>query len=189
MKRTMVFLLAAMAFAVAGTTAFAQASVTTDQSDYPPGSTVQISGSGFQPGETVQLQVVNLTNPSDTGAEHDPWQVTADASRNFQTTWFVTSDEAGATLQLTATGLTSGLTAQTTFTDATKTWVGGSSGHETDWNTAANWSPSGVPAGGDDVTITSGKTYYPILTNGQSFTIRSLTVDSGANSQLTPAAV
>jgi ABC-type phosphate transport system substrate-binding protein len=72
MKRTLVFLLAAMALAVAGTTAFAQASVTTDQSDYPPGSTVQISGSGFQPGETVQLQVVNLTNPSDTGAEHDP---------------------------------------------------------------------------------------------------------------------
>ncbi|MCI4442999.1 MAG: hypothetical protein JHC39_05770, partial [Lentimicrobium sp.] len=26
-----------------------------------------------------------------------------------------------------------------------------------DWNTAANWSPSGVPTAADDVVITSGK--------------------------------
>jgi autotransporter-associated beta strand protein len=32
----------------------------------------------------------------------------------------------------------------------TKTWNGGSS---TDWNTAANWSPNGVPASGDDVVM------------------------------------
>jgi hypothetical protein len=36
---------------------------------------------------------------------------------------------------------------------ATKIWVGGDSGNENDWNTAANWSPSGVPAANDDVVV------------------------------------
>src|SRR5439155_4958692 len=45
---------------------------------------------------------------------------TADSSGNFSTTWDVPldQDEVGATLQLTATGQTSGLIAQTTFIDA-----------------------------------------------------------------------
>jgi len=100
-----------------GGTAFSQ-SVTTDQSDYAPGSTAIITGSGFQSGETVELQVLNLTDPSDTGDEHEPWQVVADADGNFQSTWYVTADEGGQTLQLTATGLSSGSSAQATFTDA-----------------------------------------------------------------------
>jgi hypothetical protein len=97
--------LAAFAFVCVGQI-FGQASVTTDQSDYPPGSTVQISGFGFQPGETVQLQVVNLTDPTDIGDEHAPWLVTNGASGNFTTIWYVTPDEANTSLQLTATGLT-----------------------------------------------------------------------------------
>ena len=56
------------------------------------------------------------------------------------------------TLQLTAKGLISGLTAQTTFTDGSDTWVGGASGVPNDWNTGANWS-GGVPGNGDDVII------------------------------------
>ena len=36
---------------------------------------------------------------------------------------------------------------------ATKLWVGTDTGNEGDWGTAANWSPSGVPANGDDVYI------------------------------------
>ena len=92
--------------------------VTTDQSDYAPGSTVNIAGTGFAPGETVQLQVLNVTDPTDTGDEHAPWTVTADTNGNFTATWYVTDDEANMTLQLTATGLTSGLVAQATFTDS-----------------------------------------------------------------------
>ena len=38
---------------------------------------------------------------------------------------------------------------------ASKAWVGTVS---TDWATAGNWSPSGVPASGDTVTIGQGKT-------------------------------
>jgi hypothetical protein len=108
--------LAAFAFVGAGQV-FGSASVTTDQSDYPPGSTATINGSGFQPGETVELQVLRTDLPENSGPEHVPWLVTNGASGNFTTTWYVTLDEAGATLQLTATGLTSGLVAQMTFTD------------------------------------------------------------------------
>src|SRR5947207_6734766 len=35
------------------------ASLTTDHTDYPPGSTAQVSGSGFNAGETVELQVLH----------------------------------------------------------------------------------------------------------------------------------
>ncbi len=38
---------------------------------------------------------------------------------------------------------------------ADKYWIGGDTGNEYDWATAANWSPSGVPIAGDNVYITS----------------------------------
>jgi hypothetical protein len=108
----------AMIFAGAGSV-LAQASVTTDQSDYPPGAIVQITGAGFQAGETVRLQVLNLTDPTDTGVEHNPWEATTDGVGGFFTTWQVTWSEWGAELQLTAQGLSSARVAQTLFTDAT----------------------------------------------------------------------
>src|SRR5213596_4214737 len=85
--------------------------VTTDKADYPPGDTARISGTGFLPGEQVECQVLRLDSPFDPNVEHQPWLVTADASGNFQTTWFVTSDAAGATLELTAVGRASSLVA------------------------------------------------------------------------------
>src|SRR5438874_1123123 len=101
----------------------AAATVTTDEADYAPGSTAYITGSGFLAGETVQLQVLHTTTPNDdaTSPAHQPWQVTADANGNFQTTWLVPpdEDELGATLEVTATGQFSGLKAQTRFTDGT----------------------------------------------------------------------
>src|SRR6266850_1394374 len=110
-----------LAFGATATTVFAQ-SVTTDQSDYPPGSTVYITGAGFAPGETVQCQVLHIPDSGDnnTSTAHQPWTTTADDSGNISTTWDVPfdEDELGATLQLTATGQTSGLVAQATFTDA-----------------------------------------------------------------------
>src|SRR5438552_338264 len=72
--------------------------VTTDKPDYPPGDTAQITGTGFLPGEQVGCQVLRLDNPFDPNIEHLPWMVIADASGNFQSTWYVTSDAAGATL-------------------------------------------------------------------------------------------
>src|SRR6266699_1405568 len=121
-------LLFALCALLAPASAFAQSAgptVTTDQSDYPPGGTVYITGAGFQPNETVTNQVLhadpNVPNDDATSPAHQPWTVTADENGNFSTTWDVPldEDEGGATLQLTATGQTSELTAQATFTDAT----------------------------------------------------------------------
>jgi len=64
-------------------------------------------GTGFQPGEQVQCQVLRLDAPFDLSVSHLPWLVTADASGNFLTSWFVTWDAAGAMLELTAVGQTS----------------------------------------------------------------------------------
>ena len=122
------------------------ATVDTDQMDYQPDTTATITGYGFAPGETVQLQVLNLTTPADVGAEHDPWTTNADINGDFLTTWYVTADETNQTLQLTATGLTSGLVAQRVFADsATVTPANTSisadtaaSGASPDWTTLGN---------------------------------------------------
>src|SRR2546425_7376013 len=92
--------------------------VTTDRQDYPPFSYVDITGTGFMPGETVINQIVQIAGPNP-GTTYDPWEVVADTNGNYVTTWLVFSDDLiGATLQLTATGEWSGLSAQTKFSDA-----------------------------------------------------------------------
>ena len=70
-----------------------------------------------------------------------------------------------------------------------KTWVGGGSPNPTDWNQANNWSPSGVPASGDTVTI-GATTNSPTLS--ASTTVTSVTINgtdtltlSGAGTTLT----
>src|SRR5262245_10312081 len=51
--------------ATSGSTAVATftggSTITTDQPDYPPGSTATISGAGWQPNETINLDVFNVT--------------------------------------------------------------------------------------------------------------------------------
>ena len=61
--------------------------VVTDQADYAPGSTAHIRGQEFQAGETVSLQVLHADGTPATGADHEPWSVTADLLGGFQTTW------------------------------------------------------------------------------------------------------
>ena len=129
----------------------AQPSIATDQADYPPGSTVTITGSGFQAGESVQCQVLRIDIDENAGFEHDPWQFAADADGNFTTTWYVTEDEAGALLQLTGLGLSSGLTAQTTFTDAGIAQRGSATNATTTSTSLTINKPSGIVAG--DVMI------------------------------------
>jgi len=100
----------------------ASPSVATGKQDYHPGEMADIVGAGFQPGETVMLQILHATEPSDdaTSPAHQPWYVTADNTGSFQTTWDIPAneDEKGAMLQLTATGLTSGWQAVWTFYDS-----------------------------------------------------------------------
>ena len=92
------------------------ATLTTDREDYPPFSYVYFHGSGFQPGETVDLLVVE-TDPIQQSFE--PWTVVADENGELDTSWYVyPSDFNGASFLATATGETSQLTASVTFTDA-----------------------------------------------------------------------
>ncbi len=119
-------LLLIAAFASLAMMAQAQATVQTDQLDYAPGSTAIITGSGFQAGETVTLQVLHIDSGVDSlGTDpqyHQPWTVEADVDGNFTTSWHVPTmeegDALGATLLLTADGQTSMLHAEWTFTDA-----------------------------------------------------------------------
>ena len=96
------------------------ASVTTNVLDYPPGTPVIISGSGFGANEMVDLTLhefphVNSENPH-------VFTVQADADGNFVFDQYAPEEEdLGITYILGAKGETSGRTAQTTFHDATQT--------------------------------------------------------------------
>src|SRR5438876_1601119 len=107
------------------------ATVATDKPDYAPGQTVVITGSGWEPGETVNL--VLYEDP----AVDLPLQLTAvaDANGDFMNADFIVDVfDLGVTFTLTATGDPSGLTAETTFTDASGTCGDGhlDSGEECD---------------------------------------------------------
>ncbi|AFZ37589.1 conserved repeat domain protein [Stanieria cyanosphaera PCC 7437] len=103
------------------------ATVTTDLDDYPPGATAIITGSNFDLGETIELQVLHTDNIPNTGGGHEPWQVTDGGAEDldgkvdgkFQTTWYVNPDDsANSAFKLTATGLNSGEVATHHFTDS-----------------------------------------------------------------------
>src|SRR2546428_702575 len=91
------------------------ATVATDQPDYHPGQTVVITGSGWEPGETVVL-VLHEDPPLDPDLQLTS---VADTNGDFRNADFtVDVFDIGVTFTLTATGLSSGLAEQTTFTDA-----------------------------------------------------------------------
>jgi hypothetical protein len=81
-RRLVYFTVAAFALVCAGQV-FGPASVTTDQSDYPPGSTATINGSGFQPGETVELQGRRTDLPENSGSENASLLLMNDDSGSF----------------------------------------------------------------------------------------------------------
>jgi hypothetical protein len=90
-------------------------SITTDKTDYVPGSIVTVTGSGFQPDELVTL-VFSETPPYNPDVTLSS---TADDSGAFTNGAFVVPANADLTsFTVVATGVSSGLTAQTTFTDA-----------------------------------------------------------------------
>ncbi|MEZ5195534.1 MAG: hypothetical protein R2764_03820 [Bacteroidales bacterium] len=60
---------------------------------------------------------------------------------------------------------------------AQKTWTGTTS---TAWNVSSNWSPSGIPAASDNVTIPSSPANQPLISGITSAVCKNLTVDSGA---------
>src|SRR5688572_30408 len=95
MKRNLRILvtgLAALLLMFLTTMTFGQATVTSDLDDYAPRSTAVFTGTGFEPGETVQLKVKNLNRPCNTvsaDSSYLPWNVVADANGGFITQWLV----------------------------------------------------------------------------------------------------
>ncbi len=109
--------------AVAGSSSDHQIStpvcVATDQGDYAPGSTVQITAHGYLPGERVRLQVLYTDGAPAAGADQEAWLATADAAGDLHTTWHVCSQGClNRAFELTATGQLSGWIANTKFTDS-----------------------------------------------------------------------
>jgi len=117
MKRALQFALAlVLAIALQGVSMAQTATVMTDQADYAPGTIVTITGSGWQPGETVTLSLVE----SPLIDTHPDLYATADANGNIINNQFSPDEhDINISFTLTATGQLSGLVAQTTFTDAT----------------------------------------------------------------------
>jgi hypothetical protein len=60
---------------------------------------------------------------------------------------------------------------------ATKAWVGSLAASGTDWNTGANWLPTGVPVTGDDITIGLTQTLIssPTFPSGSTISLSSIT--------------
>ncbi|HWO57670.1 MAG TPA: dockerin type I domain-containing protein [bacterium] len=103
------------------------ATLTTDRADYPPGDTVWITGAGYgysavspTGGETVEFYVRHVDKSGALTGEYGPWTAAANAKGAVSTFWVVPYNDSivGATLELTGTGLSSGLIASTMFTDA-----------------------------------------------------------------------
>jgi len=120
MKTTQKFLTAAgiatfiaVVLAGASSTKKTPATVITNKSDYTPGDTVTITGSGFAPNESVSLHIAESNNTK-------PWDnfATPDAFGNFSNSQFAVPPDFGVTFSLSATGLSSSLTATTTFTSS-----------------------------------------------------------------------
>ena len=90
--------------------------IVSDKSEYLPGMTAIFSGRGFQPGETVSL-VVHQVYP---GIKVDrSFATIATESGAFSNSDLrLAADDLGTTLSVTATGLSSGRSAETMFSDS-----------------------------------------------------------------------
>lgn len=88
--------------------------VTTDKPDYRPGDVITISGSGWQTSEIVGM-VLSVDPPTHAAVQ---LKSVADEDGNFTNKYTVQGSDAGVVFSLTATGRSSGVTAQTAaFTD------------------------------------------------------------------------
>ncbi len=66
-----------------------------------------------------------------------------------------------------------------TITPTQMEWIGGTTGHETDWNTATNWGCGFVPTNTDSVII-NNMSYPPVMPTSVSAAVKDLDVASGS---------
>src|SRR5437867_4642340 len=118
------------------------AAIATDKHDYAPGTTVIMTGHGWAPGEAVTIELVE--DPMlDT---HPPLTAVADSSGNWTNAQFSPDVyDVSVRFIVTATGGTSGMRAQTTFTDASPA---------ADGEGTMSVSPAQVTRGQTGVTLT-----------------------------------
>ncbi len=157
--------------ALASTALYGFATVKTDKADYAPGEIVTITGSGWQPGESVTLNIheIPFINNDKT------FVATADAFGNiFNNSYSPEPTDVGFRYYLTASGASS--QAQTTFADAPAASSGDGS---------MSVSPTSVTAGSTGNTLTftftgrSGRTFA-------AGSIVTVTIPTGANLWSTP---
>ncbi len=91
--------------------------IETDTSDYAPGDSVIITGTGYWPNEQISVEITNILNPGVADSD-GPWYVWADGSGNFETYWIVPNDAVDQSFLVTAIGMSSGIVSTATFTDA-----------------------------------------------------------------------
>ena len=137
------------------------ATFTTDKDDYLPGETVNVSGSGWQPSDVLDI---HLTVDPETHAAVD-WSVTVGDDGSFTDGSYVVQDaDLGATLTITATSRATGETATASFTDGAP--VPQSPVY---WNSAGGGTTGGVcNSFEDDAKLTPGpgqQGWLFILTN------------------------
>ena len=107
------------AVTLSSVTTFAQtATVTTDKDDYSPGEYVIITGTGWQPGETVSFHFDETPKPATCLLSHDISAVADGDGKIYNNQFLIKINHLGVAFVLTATGQSSGFSANTSFTDA-----------------------------------------------------------------------
>ncbi|RYE22356.1 MAG: HYR domain-containing protein, partial [Sphingobacteriales bacterium] len=126
--------------------------VASNKDDYHPGELLIVGGADWQPGETVQLHIVETPTLCPNG--HNLYSVVDDNGEFMNNEFLFNQNHLGVSFILTATGLTSGFTAVTTFTDGPGTEP---AIHNL---SASNFSFNGFAAGATTVYPTSLQGYY-----------------------------
>jgi hypothetical protein len=103
-----------------GTPAFGQATLSSDKPDYCPGEIAILTGTDFGPMELIWIDI-DILDPN-TGEvlwpDYDWWGGPTDECGWFQVGYLIPCEAAGKLLRARATGETTGLWAETTFTDS-----------------------------------------------------------------------
>ncbi len=136
------------------------------------------AGSISGPSLVCMGAAITLTNTATGGT----WTSSNTALATITTGGIVTGVDAGnPVISYTATNSCGTAVATYTINVSAMQWVGGAAGHETDWNTAANWSCGFVPVATISATIPAGTAYTPAIAASASGTVNNLTVASGAS--------
>ncbi|HAQ18082.1 MAG TPA: hypothetical protein DCR40_02485 [Prolixibacteraceae bacterium] len=165
LKNVLLLPLLFLLFTAMSTIGMAQTvNVTTDKDDYYPGEWVIITGSGWQDDANVQLTLTHLDPLPDPLHAHESWLVQPNAEGYIYYEWYVDTMELGTSFDLTALGMTTGLTATTYFTDAAtkdtypsafSTFTGGSTYCQgaTPTNLSVSWTTTNCGTAGSSVNI------------------------------------